>query len=109
MAEPTEDAVDQLIAETASAVHDLVGPDGDAYAYAIQHPEGCPRMVTLVLLDPVTFYEASGRSLVIATGFARFYISGTSGNGEVHGRFLDRLPEQAIGGTQVRHAGHLVE
>ena len=109
MAEPTEEAVQELIATTSAAVGRVVAEHPLCSADAVCDLRTCPRVVVAVLVDPLTFYDTDGRKPVQITGFARFYLGSASGNGEVEGRFIDRLPNDKVPGRTVRTVSRLVD
>lgn len=94
---------------TVTAVNQLVGNDRTSYDQARLNPTRTPRVVTVVLLDPQSFFEANGRSNVSVTGFARFFITYTTNRGEVYGRFMDRVNSPEIIGTRLNYAVKLVD
>lgn len=109
MAQPTEEAVQELVATTSAAVGRVVAQHPECSAEAICDLRTCPRVVSTVLVDPLSFYETDGRKPVLVTGFARFYLTGTNGNGEVYGRFIDRLSADRVPGRTVRTISRLVD
>ncbi|MNR89087.1 hypothetical protein D3C72_200410 [compost metagenome] len=94
---------------TVNAVNQLVGNDRTSYEQARLNPSRTPRVVTVVLLDPASFFNANGRSNVKVTGFARFFITYTTNRGEVYGRFMDRVNTSQIVGTRLNYEVKLVD
>ncbi len=94
---------------TVTAVNQLVGNDRTAYEQARLNPSRTPRVVTVVLLDAASFFGANGRSNVVVTGFARFFITYTTSRGEVFGRFMDRIDAPEIIGTRLNYEVKLVD
>lgn len=109
MAEPTEEAVQELVATTSAAVDRVVAEHPVCSADAVCDLRSCPRVVMAVLVDPLTFYETDGRKPVQVTGFTRFYLTGTSGNGEVYGRFIDKPPVDRVPGRRTRMVSRLID
>lgn len=109
MAEPTEEAVQELVATTSAAVGRVVAEHPACSADAVCDLRTCPRVVIAVLVDPLTFYDADGRKPVLVTGFSRFYLTGTSGNGEVYGQFLERFTADRVPGRKVRTVSRLID
>lgn len=94
---------------TVTAVNQLLGNDRTSYDQARLNPSRTPRVVTVVLLDPQSFFGANGRSNVLVTGFARFFITYTTNRGEVYGRFMDRVNGPEILGTRLNYEVKLVD
>ncbi len=94
---------------TVTAVNQLVGNDRTSYEQARLNPSRTPRVVTVVLLDKESFFNANGRSNVEVTGFARFFITYTTNRGEVYGRFMDRVNTTEIVGTRLNYEVKLVD
>lgn len=94
---------------TVSAVNQLVGNDRTSFDQARLNPSRTPRVVTVVLLDPSSYFNANGRSNVQVSGFARFYITYTTNKGEVYGRFMDRVNAPQVVGTRLNYAVKLVD
>ncbi|MNX28977.1 hypothetical protein D3C86_590960 [compost metagenome] len=94
---------------TVSTVNQLIGNDRTSYEQARLNPSRTPRVVTVVLLDPASFFNANGRSNVQVTGFARFFITYTTNRGEVYGRFMDRVNASQVVGTRLNYEVKLVD
>ncbi len=94
---------------TVTAVNQLVGNDRTSYEQARLNPSRTPRVVTVVLLDNGSYFNANGRSNVQVSGFARFFITYTTNRGEVYGRFMDRVNSPEIIGTRLNYAVKLVD
>jgi len=109
MATPTEEAIDDLMATTSIAVGRVFDEDPGCAFDNICNPQFCRRLVIAVLVDPLTYYEADGRKPVRVAGFARFYLQDRSNNGEVYGRFIDRLSDQTVAGRTLRYWSRLVQ
>ncbi|MBM3268600.1 MAG: hypothetical protein FJZ01_13200 [Candidatus Sericytochromatia bacterium] len=107
MAGPTDAAIDELIATTSAAVGRVLIDDPGCSADHVCDPLNCRRIVVALLVDPLTFHDADGRSPVQVTGFARFYLVGTNADGEVVGRFLRRLESDVLPGRRYKTISRL--
>jgi len=94
---------------TVTAVNQLVGNDRTSYDQARLNPSRTPRVVTVVLLNESSYFNANGRSNVEVSGFARFFITYTTNRGEVYGRFMDRVTAPQVVGTRLNYAVKLVD
>lgn len=94
---------------TVTAVNQLVGNDRTSYDQARLNPSRTPRVVTVVLLNESSYFNANGRSNVEVSGFARFFITYTTNRGEVYGRFMDKVSAQQVVGTRLNYAVKLVD
>jgi hypothetical protein len=109
MKTPTEEAIDDLMATTSIAVGRVFDEDPGCSFGNIYNTQFCKRLVVAVLVDPLTYYEADGRKPVKVAGFARFYLQSRSDNGEVYGRFVDRVSDRTVAGRTLRYWSRLVQ
>jgi len=92
---------------TVVAINQLLGNDRTGYRQAVSGAR-TPRVITVPLLGD-SFFQATGRSNVVIAGFARFYVTYTTGRGEVYGRFIDKLSQTQVTGTSLQYSVRLAD
>lgn len=100
---PTEPG--NMSGPTVTAVNQLLGNDHTSYRDAAAGAR-TPRVMILPLLGD-SFFSVNGRSNVVVTGFARFYVTYTTSRSEVFGRFIERVKDTQVKGTALQYAVRL--
>ncbi len=94
---------------TQSAVAELLRADRRGFEDSVKDGDKSVRLVKIAVLDPRSVDAMAGRSKVRVSGFARFYLDRVTSNGEVIGRFVERVAGRAVAGTATQYTVKLVE
>ena len=92
---------------TVSALDQLIGNDQTSYREAMS---GVPTPRVIILPTYVSWsYQSNEIANVVLYGFVRYYVAYTTSQGDVYGRFMDKLTAGAGGAGSPQYSVRLVD